>query len=104
MSLPLAWGRDSAGDTGESGLVAEVAVYMVAHGASAGQGVMLGAGEDGDSPTDACSQHPRAGGGGGTRAELADPAVTSLGDSALERWWCFGVLAGDLGASHRNHW
>lgn len=58
MSLPLAWGRDSAGDTGESGLVAEVAVYMVAHGASAGQGVMLWAGEDGDSPTDACSQHP----------------------------------------------
>lgn len=41
--------------------------------------------------------------GGDTRAELADPAATSLGDSAVEGW-CFGVLAGDLGAIHRTHW
>lgn len=64
---------------------------------------MLGAGKDDDSPTDACSQHPRVGGGGDTRAELADPAATSLGDGTLEGW-CFGVLAGDLGATHRTFW
>lgn len=51
----------------------------------------------------ACSQHPRVGGGGDTRAELADPAAISLGDSALEGW-CFGVLVGDLGTTHRTHW
>lgn len=61
-----------------------VAVYVVAHGTSVSEGVMLGTGEDGDSPIDACSQHPRAGGGGDTRAEQADPAASSLGDSALE--------------------
>lgn len=103
----LARGSDCAGNT----LVSlgwwqqwlGACVYMVAHGTSAGQRVVLGAGEDGNSPTDAYSQHPRAGGGGDTRAELADPAATSLGDSAVEGW-CFGVLAGDLGAIHRTHW
>lgn len=82
----LRWGH-----SGESGLVAAVAVYMVAHpqrgwGSCLGQGRVVTALQ-----IDACSQHPRAGGGGDTRAELADPAATSPGNSALEAW-CFVSL------------